>query len=104
MGDYVKMVWGLFKGYYVIVHSPSYGDDVKVQYLKKCFGKYVLKELDFDSRPLHEMKQVTAEIDNRGRCTFSDSSFLLWMFYDCNCCAMLLSCIDFSFDSWRLFC
>ena len=71
MGDYVKIVSGLFKGYYATVLGESYGEEKEIQYFEEKFGKWILKDGDIDSRPPEEMMKVTAVVDGRSRYTFS---------------------------------
>ena len=71
MGDYVKIVSGLFEGLYATVLDKSYGDEFEIQYFEEKFGKWILKEGDIDSRPSNEMIKVTAVVDGRSRYTFS---------------------------------
>ena len=73
----VKVISGLFQGYYAMVLGSSYGDENEIQYFtekKTIFGaKYwFLKENDLDSREKCELKKVVAALDNRDHYTFSD--------------------------------
>ena len=70
-GDYVKVVSGLFKGFYATVLGKSYGGEVEIQYFQEKYGKWVLKENDIDSRLPEELIKVTAEMDRRSYFIFS---------------------------------
>ena len=72
INDCVKVLCEPYKGYYAIVTSESYGDEWEIQYFKKSFDKFVLKEGDFDSRELKELRPVDPTVDQRGRYTFSE--------------------------------
>lgn len=50
INDCVKILCESYKGYYAIVTSQLYRDEWKIQYFKKFFDRYILKEGDFDSR------------------------------------------------------
>jgi len=72
VNDCVKILSEPYKGYFAIVTSQSYGDEWEVQYFKKSFDKYILKERDFDSREPDELIKVDPTVDQRGRYTFSE--------------------------------
>ena len=77
MGDYVKIISGLFQDYYAVVLGLSYGDENEIQYFTEkktnSVAKYwVLKENDLDSREKCELKKVVTAIDKGDRYTFSD--------------------------------
>ena len=77
VGDYVKIISGLFQDYFAMVLGSSYGDENEIQ----CFtekknisgAKYwVLKENNLDSREKYKLKKVVAALGNRDHYTFSD--------------------------------
>ena len=70
VGEYVKVIKGLFSGLYATVLGKSYGDELEIQYFENSFGKYILKDNDIDSRPPNELVKVAAHVDSRSRHTF----------------------------------
>ena len=77
VGDCVKIISGLFQGYYVVVLGSSYGDENEIQHFterKAISGaKYwVFKENDLNSREKCELKKVVSAQDNRDCYTFND--------------------------------
>ena len=77
VGDCVKIISGLFQGYFAMVLRSRYGDENEIQYFteKKTISgaKYwVLKENDLDSRVKCELKKVVTALDNRNHYTFKD--------------------------------
>ena len=60
------------KGFYTIVTCKSYGNEWKIQYFKKAFDKYVLKEGDIDSSEPEDLLRVESTVDGRGRYAFSE--------------------------------
>ena len=72
VNDCVKIINKPYKGFYAIVTCKLYGNEWEMQYFKKTFDKYVLKEGDFDSRELEGLLRVEPTIDSRGRYAFSE--------------------------------
>ena len=76
VGDYVKIISGLFQGYYAVVLGSNYGDENEIQHFtEKTISRakyWVLKENDLDSREKSELRRVVATQDNRDHYTFSD--------------------------------
>ena len=48
-GCYVKIVNGLFSGFYATITNKSYGDELEINYFQKQYGKWILKDGDLDS-------------------------------------------------------
>ena len=71
-GRCVKIVKGLFTGFYATVMGRSYGDEWEINYFRKQFGKWVISVNDLDSREAEDMIVVTGHPDNRGHYTFED--------------------------------
>ena len=71
VNDCVKIINKPYKGFYAIVTSKSYGNELEIQYLKKAFDKYVLKE-DIDSREPEDLLRVEPTVNSRGRYAFSE--------------------------------
>ena len=75
-GDYVKVISGMFHGYYAVVQGDGYGDEIELQYFKEKSGKngnnyWVLADNDFDSREPSELIKVQPfEIDRRNQFYF----------------------------------
>ena len=69
-GDCVKIVNGLFAGYYAIVLDSSYGDEWEINYFEKRYGDWVIKEGDIDSRPSKDLKKIESQIYGRSRCRY----------------------------------
>ena len=72
VNDFVKIINKPYKGFYVTVTCKSYGNEWEIQYFKKTFDKYVLKEGDIDSREPEDLLQVERTVDSRGRYEFSE--------------------------------
>ena len=53
-------------------HFKSYGNEWEIQYFKKTFDKYVLKEGDIDSSEPENLLRVEPTVDGRGRYAFSE--------------------------------
>ena len=60
------------KGFCTIVTCKSYGNEWEIQYFKKTFDKYVLKEGDIDSSEPEDLLRVKSTVDGRGRYAFSE--------------------------------
>ena len=69
-GFYVKIVNGLFSGFYVTVTKKLYGDEWEIDYFQEQHGKWTLKGGDLDSQNADNMILVTAYPDKRGYFTF----------------------------------
>ena len=39
-GDYVKVIAGMFRGYYAVVQGDGYRDEIELQYFKEKNGKH----------------------------------------------------------------
>ena len=39
-GDYIKVIAGMFRGYYAVVQGDGYRDEIKLQYFKENSGKH----------------------------------------------------------------
>ena len=71
VGDFIKITKDPFIGFYAVITEKSYGDEWELQYCEMKFGKWVLKDLDYDSREVSDMIKVDAKVDGRGRYTFN---------------------------------
>ena len=71
VGDHIQLTCEPFKNYYAVVLQVLHDNEFKIQYIEKKYGKFVLKDYDFDSRSAMDMVPVCAEVDNRDRYTFS---------------------------------
>ena len=73
--DVAKVVRGIFTGFYAIVTETSDTnrinelDQLQINYLKRCFGKWVVNENDLDSREIKDLIRVRAHVDGRSRYT-----------------------------------
>ena len=67
-GDCVKIVDGLFAGYYAIVLDFSDGDEWDI--FEKRYGDWVIKEGDIDSRPSKYLKKIESQIYGRSHCRY----------------------------------
>ena len=76
--DAVRMTKSNFTGYYAIItetgdlSEKDVEDEVKINYLKKSFSKWVAAEKDLDSRNIGEIIQVKATIDGQSPHTISE--------------------------------
>ena len=71
-GEYVKVIGGAFVGYYAVVTSEGYGDEVEVNYFEKKGKWWTLKEYDLDSREKSELQKVVkVDMDHRSHYYFS---------------------------------
>ena len=64
IGCYVKIIHGMYKGFYATVVDAS---------IEEKFGKWILKKNDLDSREENDLMVVKGKPDNRGRFTFQDT-------------------------------
>ena len=58
VGDFFK---GDFYGYYAVVMGESYGDEIEISYFQKREKNFVIKENNFDSWLIIELKRVHKE-------------------------------------------
>ena len=61
----VKIINKPYRGFYAIVICKSHGNEWQIQYFKKTFDKYVLKEGDIDSREPEDLLRVESTVDSR---------------------------------------
>ena len=66
----MKIVKGLFSGFYATVANNSYGDEWEIKYFQKQNGKWTLKDGDLNSPDAEDMILVTAYPDKWGYFTF----------------------------------
>ena len=59
----MKIVKGLFSGFYTTVANNSYGDEWEIKYFQKQNGKWTLKDGDLNSPDAEDMILVTAYPD-----------------------------------------
>ena len=72
VNDCVKIINKPYKSFYAIGTCKSYGNEWEIQYFKKTFDKYVLKEGDIDSSEPENLLRVEPTVDGRGRYAFSE--------------------------------
>ena len=59
VGDFFK---GDFYGYYAVVMGESYGDEIEISYFQKREKNFVIKENNFDSWLIIELKRVQGNL------------------------------------------
>ena len=73
IGYYVKIIHGMYKGFYATVVDASIGGEWEVNYFEEKFGKWILKKNDLDSREENDLMVVKGNPDNRGQFAFQDT-------------------------------
>ena len=73
--DYIKVIAGIFHGYYNGVKGDGYGDEIELQYFKGWSGKrgnyWILANNDYDSREKSDLMKVEPfGIDRRNQFYF----------------------------------
>ena len=68
----LKVVFSLFKGFYATFLGRSYGDEIEIRHFQERFGKWILKEIDTDSRLPDELIKLSAKMHRHSYFIFSD--------------------------------